>query len=36
MSANEIVVRVSDMAVGGPDELRPDHVELVESAVEGL
>jgi DNA-binding GntR family transcriptional regulator len=25
-----------EQAVGGPDELRPDHVELVESAVEGL
>jgi DNA-binding GntR family transcriptional regulator len=25
-----------EQAVGGPDELRPDHVELIESAVEGL
>ena len=25
-----------EQAVGGPDELRPDHVELVDSAVQGL
>jgi len=32
----QLLGQIIEQAVGGPDELRPDHVELVESAVEGL